>query len=118
MLRFGDFSMELCGGTHVQPQGDIGLFKIVSEGGRRQAGVRRIEAVTAQGAYDYVTATDQVVKDVAGLVRGTRDDVKAKVADALERIKQLEREVHALEDRLASRGGACADLAAVVAVRR
>jgi alanyl-tRNA synthetase len=104
VLRFGDFSMELCGGTHVARMGDIGLFKIVSEGGV-QAGVRRIEAVTAQNAYDYVTATEQVVKDVAGLLRGTRDDVKAKVSDALERIRQLEKENRQLKDKLASGQG-------------
>jgi alanyl-tRNA synthetase len=104
VLNFGDFSMELCGGTHVSRVGDIGLFKIVSEGGV-QAGVRRIEAVTAQGAYDYVTATDQLVKDLAGLLRGSRDDVKAKVADALERIRQLEKENRSLKDKLASGTG-------------
>jgi alanyl-tRNA synthetase len=104
VLRFGDFSMELCGGTHVARMGDIGLFKIVSEGGV-QAGVRRIEAVTAQGAYDYVTATDQLVKDLAGLLRGTRDDVRTKVADALERIRQLEKENRSLKDKLASGQG-------------
>jgi len=104
VLRFGDFSMELCGGTHVARMGDIGLFKIVSEGGV-QAGVRRIEAVTAQGAYEYVTATDQLVKDLAGLLRGTRDDVKSKVSDALERIRQLEKENRQLKDKLASGQG-------------
>ena len=104
VLRFGDFSMELCGGTHVARMGDIGLFKIVSEGGV-QAGVRRIEAVTAQGAYDYVTATDQIVRDLAGLLRGTRDDVKTKVSDALERIRQLEKENRSLKDKLASGQG-------------
>ena len=104
VLRFGDFSMELCGGTHVARMGDIGLFKIVSEGGV-QAGVRRIEAVTAQGAYDYVTTTDQIVRDLSGLLRGTRDDVKAKVTDALERIRQLEKENRALKDKLASGQG-------------
>ncbi|HEU4591389.1 MAG TPA: alanine--tRNA ligase, partial [Steroidobacteraceae bacterium] len=104
VLRFGDFSMELCGGTHVARMGDIGLFKIISEGGV-QAGVRRIEAVTAQGAYDYVTATDQLVKDLAGLLRGTREDVKTKVADALERIRQLEKENRSLKDKLASGQG-------------
>jgi alanyl-tRNA synthetase len=104
VLRFGGFSMELCGGTHVERVGDIGLFKIVSEGGV-QAGVRRIEAVTAQGAYDYVTGTDLIVKEVAGLLRGTRDDVKAKVADALERIRQLEKENRQLKDKLASGQG-------------
>jgi alanyl-tRNA synthetase len=104
VLRFGGFSMELCGGTHVERVGDIGLFKIVSEGGV-QAGVRRIEAVTAQGAYDYVTHTDQLVREVAGLLRGTRDDVKAKVSDALERIRQLEKENRSLKDKLASGQG-------------
>ena len=101
VLNFGDFSMELCGGTHVARAGDIGLLKIIHEGGV-QAGVRRIEAVTAQGAYDYVDATEQIVKDVAGLLRGSRDDVKAKVADALERIRQLEKENRSLKDKLAS----------------
>jgi alanyl-tRNA synthetase len=104
VLRFGGFSMELCGGTHVERVGDIGLFKIISEGGV-QAGVRRIEAVTAQGAYEYVTATDLLVKEVAGLLRGTRDDVKAKVSDALERIRQLEKENRSLKDKLASGQG-------------
>jgi len=83
VLRMGEFSMELCGGTHVARAGDIGIFKILSEGGVA-AGVRRIEAITAEGALDYVEHTDQLVKEVASLVRGSRDDVKAKVADALE----------------------------------
>ncbi len=104
VLRLGKFSMELCGGTHVSRTGDIGFFKIVSEGGVA-AGVRRIEAITAQGALEYVEQTDQLVKDVAGLVRGTRDEVKAKVADALERIRQLEKENRSLKDKLASGQG-------------
>ena len=104
VLRFGEFSMELCGGTHVARAGDIGLFKILSEGGVA-AGVRRIEAITAEGALDYVDHTDQLVKEVAGLVRGSRDDVKAKVADALERIRQLEKENRSLKDKLASGQG-------------
>jgi alanyl-tRNA synthetase len=104
VLRIGKFSMELCGGTHVARTGDIGFFKIVSEGGVA-AGVRRIEAITAEGALDYVEHTDDLVKQVAGLVRGTRDDVKAKVADALERIRQLEKENRQLKDKLASGQG-------------
>jgi alanyl-tRNA synthetase len=104
VLRLGKFSMELCGGTHVARTGDIGFFKIVSEGGVA-AGVRRIEAITAEGALDYVEHTDDLVKQVAGLVRGTRDDVKAKVADALERIRQLEKENRQLKDKLASGQG-------------
>jgi alanyl-tRNA synthetase len=104
VLRMGDFSMELCGGTHVSRSGDIGIFKIVSEGGVA-AGVRRIEAITAEGALEYVESTDQLVKELAGLVRGTRDDVRTKVADALERIRQLEKENRSLKDKLASGQG-------------
>ena len=104
VLRMGDFSMELCGGTHVARSGDIGIFKIVSESGVA-AGVRRIEAITAEGALDYVEHTDQLVKEVAGLLRGTRDDVKAKVADALERIRLLEKENRDLKNKLASGQG-------------
>jgi len=104
VLKLGDFSMELCGGTHVARTGDIGFFKIVSEGGVA-AGVRRIEAITAEGALEYVEHTDQLVKEVAGLVRGTREDIKSKVSDALERIRQLEKENRQLKDKLASGQG-------------
>jgi alanyl-tRNA synthetase len=104
VLRMGDFSMELCGGTHVARAGDIGIFKVVSEGGVA-AGVRRIEAITAEGALEYVEHTDQLVKEVAGLVRGSREDVKTKVADALERIRQLEKENRELKNKLASGQG-------------
>jgi hypothetical protein len=104
VLRFGEFSMELCGGTHVERVGDIGIFKILSESGVA-AGVRRIEAITAEGALEYLDHTDQIVKEVAGLVRGSRDDVKAKVADALDRIRQLEKENRSLKDKLASGQG-------------
>jgi alanyl-tRNA synthetase len=104
VLRLGDFSMELCGGTHVARAGDIGFFKILSESGVA-AGVRRIEAITAEGALDYVERQDDLVREVAGLVRGSRDDVRAKVADALERIRQLEKENRQLKDKLASGQG-------------
>ena len=109
VLRMGDFSMELCGGTHVRRAGDIGLFKIVSESGVA-AGVRRIEALTGEGALDYVEHGDGLLKDVAGLVRGSREDVKDKVREQIERTRQLEREIRTLKDRLAS--GAGVDLAA------
>jgi len=109
VLRMGDFSMELCGGTHVRRAGDIGLFKIVSEGGVA-AGVRRIEALTGEGALDYVEHGDGLLKEVAGLVRGSREDVKDKVREQIERTRQLEREIRTLKDRLAS--GAGVDLAA------
>jgi alanyl-tRNA synthetase len=104
VLRIGDFSTELCGGTHVRRVGDIGLFKIVSEGGVA-AGVRRIEAVTGQGAYDYVVQTDQKLRDVAGLVRGSRDDVEDKVRQLIERSRRLEKELTQLKGKLASGSG-------------
>ena len=74
VLSFGDFSMELCGGTHVERTGDIGLFKIISETGVA-AGVRRIEALTGQAAYEWVVRLDQVMRDIAGVLRGSREDV-------------------------------------------
>ncbi|MCC6172930.1 MAG: alanine--tRNA ligase [Gammaproteobacteria bacterium] len=109
VLRLGDFSTELCGGTHVARAGDIGFFKIVAEGGVA-AGVRRIEAVTGQGALDFAEANESALREIAAAVRGTREDVAAKVRDALERIRQLEKENRALKDKLASGQGT--DLAA------
>jgi alanyl-tRNA synthetase len=104
VLKLGDFSTELCGGTHVGRSGDIGLFKIVSEGGIA-AGVRRIEAVTGQGALDVVNANEAVLREVAGLVKGNRDDVSAKVSQLVDRTRALERELQGLRQKLASGGG-------------
>jgi alanyl-tRNA synthetase len=104
VLKLGDFSTELCGGTHVGRSGDIGLFKIVSEGGIA-AGVRRIEAVTGQGALDVVNATEAALREVAGLVKAGKDDVPAKVGQLVERMRTLERELEALRRKLASGGG-------------
>jgi alanyl-tRNA synthetase len=104
VLRVGEFSMELCGGTHVTRAGDIGLFKIISEGGVA-AGVRRIEALTGEGALTYVEQGDLIIKEVSGLVRGARDELGDKVRDALERMKQMEKEIRALKDKLASGQG-------------
>jgi alanyl-tRNA synthetase len=109
VLTFGDFSTELCGGTHVARTGDIGLFKIVSEGGVA-AGIRRIEALTGRDAYRYVVETEQRLREVAMLVRGSRDDVEDRVRSLLERSRKLEREVSQLKDKLA--GGQGRDLAA------
>jgi alanyl-tRNA synthetase len=108
VLRIG-VSMELCGGTHVTRAGDIGLFKILAEGGVA-SGVRRIEAVTGERALAEVEASDSLVRELATLVRGSRDDVATKVRDALDRIRQLEKETRALRDKLASGQGT--DLAA------
>jgi len=104
VLRIGDFSMELCGGTHVQRAGDIGLFKIVSESGVA-AGVRRIEALTGEAALDYVEQNEALLKEVATLLRGSRDEVGDKVRDVLDRIRQMEKEIRSLKDRLASGQG-------------
>jgi len=104
VLRIGDFSMELCGGTHVTRAGDIGFFKIVSEGGVA-AGVRRIEAITGEGALEYVEENEALIKEVSGLVRGSREELGDKVRDALERIRQMEKEIRSLKDKLASGQG-------------
>jgi alanyl-tRNA synthetase len=109
VLRIGEFSTELCGGTHVSRAGDIGLFKILAEGGVA-AGVRRIEAVTGEGAFDHVLETEHRLRDVAGLVRGSREDVEEKVRQLIERSRKLEKEIAQLKDKLASGRGK--DLAA------
>jgi alanyl-tRNA synthetase len=104
VLRFGDFSTELCGGTHVSRAGDIGLFKIIAESGVA-AGIRRIEAVTGQGALDWVTNTEQVVRDIAGLVKAGRDEVEDKVRQLIDRSRKLEKELAQLKSKLASGQG-------------
>src|SRR5690606_21390216 len=104
VLRIGEFSTELCGGTHVSRAGDIGLFKIVSESGVA-AGVRRIEAVTGQAALDWIAQSDQLLRDVAALVKAGREDVEDKVKQLLERSRKLEKEVASLKTRLASGQG-------------
>ncbi|MGH8135553.1 MAG: alanine--tRNA ligase, partial [Steroidobacteraceae bacterium] len=101
VLSFGDFSTELCGGTHVHRTGDIGLFRITSEAGIA-AGIRRIEAVTGEGALEAVKATDATMKRVATLLRGTPAEVEDKVNQLLERQKKLEREFTALKSKLAT----------------
>ena len=93
----------------MQRAGDIGLFHIVSESGVA-AGVRRIEAVTGQAALDYVKRLDALLADIAQLVHGSREEVAAKVREALERIRALEKENRALKDKLALGQGT--DLAA------
>ena len=104
VLSIGEFSMELCGGTHVERAGDIGLFKITGESGVA-AGIRRVEAVTGQGAYEWVVRTDQVLRDVAAMLRGSREDVDEKVRELVERSRRLEKEVQQLKAKLASGHG-------------
>jgi len=107
VLRLGDTSTELCGGTHVRRSGDIGLFKIVSEGGV-SAGVRRIEALTGQGALDYVADEEKRLDEAARLLGGTSGEIADKLRSLLDRQKRLERELDTIKAKAAS--GATADL--------
>ena len=100
----GDFSVELCGGTHVSRTGDIGVFRIVSEGGVA-AGVRRIEAVTGPGALAWIDATDRIVETVGGMVRAGRSDVADKVAAVVEENRRLSKELERLKQKLATSQG-------------
>ena len=104
VVGMGEFSTELCGGTHVQRTGDIGLLKIISEGGVA-SGVRRIEAVTGEGAFDAVRADEARLAAIAELVRGSRDEAPRKVEQLLGRIKALEKEIETLRQKLASGQG-------------
>ncbi|MEN5070333.1 alanine--tRNA ligase [Stenotrophomonas sp. TWI1183] len=109
VLKMGDYSTELCGGTHVSRTGDIGLFKITAEGGV-SSGVRRIEAVTGQGALDYVADEEAQLSEAAALLGGNAGDVVDKIRQLGERQKKLERELEALKAKQAA--GATADLGA------
>ncbi len=104
VLSIGKFSIELCGGTHVSRAGDIGMFKIVSETGIA-SGVRRIEAVTGQGALSYIGGTEKNLQAVAELVRGSRDDAISKVSQLLDKNRKLEKQLTALKAKLASTQG-------------
>ena len=109
VLSIGDFSVELCGGTHVQHAGDIGLLKITAESGIA-SGVRRIEAVTGDAALQWVEANEARMQRVAELLKGSREDVAEKVAQLQERNRMLEKELQQLKGKLASSQGT--DLAA------
>jgi alanyl-tRNA synthetase len=109
VLSIGDFSVELCGGTHVRHAGDIGLLKIVSETGIA-SGVRRIEAVTGANALQWVAANEQRLQRISELVKGSREDVDDKVTQVLEKNRALEKELQQLKGKLASSQGT--DLAA------
>jgi alanyl-tRNA synthetase len=97
-------SRELCGGTHVQRSGDIGLFKVVAEGGIA-AGVRRIEAVTGDNALAYLQTLEATLNDLAAALRAAPAEVPARVGQVLDQVRVLEKELAALKGRLASSQG-------------
>ncbi|MGQ9658530.1 MAG: alanine--tRNA ligase [Thermochromatium sp.] len=109
VLRMGDFSTELCGGTHVKAVGDIGLIKIISESGIA-AGVRRIEAVTGETALEWVEADEERLLRLAGLLKGGREELDERVTQLIDRVRRLERELEQLKAKVA--GAAGQDLAA------
>ncbi|EBQ2126785.1 alanine--tRNA ligase [Salmonella enterica] len=105
VLSMGDFSTELCGGTHASRTGDIGLFRIISESGTA-AGVRRIEAVTGEGAMATVHAQSDRLNDIAHLLKGDSQNLGDKVRAVLERTRQLEKELQQLKDQAAAQESA------------
>ncbi|EEC8743252.1 alanine--tRNA ligase [Escherichia coli] len=105
VLSMGDFSTELCGGTHASRTGDIGLFRIISESGTA-AGVRRIEAVTGEGAITTVHADSDRLSEVAHLLKGDSNNLADKVRSVLERTRQLEKELQQLKEQAAAQESA------------
>ncbi|EFT3148615.1 alanine--tRNA ligase [Escherichia coli] len=105
VLSMGDFSTELCGGTHASRTGDIGLFRIISESGTA-AGVRRIEAVTGEGAITTVHADSDRLSEVAQLLKGDSNNLADKVRSVLERTRQLEKELQQLKEQAAAQESA------------
>jgi alanyl-tRNA synthetase len=104
VIGIGDFSTELCGGTHVKRSGDIGLFKIVSEGGVA-AGIRRIEAVTGDGALDYIQHQQQTLLAAAGALKAQPQEINQKITQMLDSVKSLEKELARLKSKLAAAQG-------------
>src|SRR5690606_1809728 len=109
VLKLGEFSTELCGGTHVRRTGDIGFFKIVSESGVA-AGIRRIEAVTGEGALQRVAEETARLERVSRLLKVSPENIEVKLNQVLDRSRQLEKELERLQQKLASAAGS--DLAA------
>lgn len=105
VLTMGDFSTELCGGTHASRTGDIGLFRILTESGTA-AGIRRIEAVTGEGAIALLHQQSDLLQDVAHLVKGDIHNLADKVRAVLDRSKMLERELQQLKDQQAAQESA------------
>ncbi len=104
VLRMGDFSVELCGGTHVRAAGDIGLFKVIAEGGIA-SGVRRIEAAAGERALRWVEDEEERLQRIGQLLKGSASDADEKVGQLVERARRLEKELDQLKARLASAAG-------------
>ena len=104
VLRIGDFSTELCGGTHVERSGDIGFFKLVGEAGVA-SGVRRIEAVTGAGAYEWVRSGERLIASLAERVKAGREHLEEKLEQVLEKNRSLEKELERLKGRFAAASG-------------
>jgi alanyl-tRNA synthetase len=104
VIGMGEFSTELCGGTHVARSGDIGLFKVVSESGVA-AGVRRIEAYTAQGAVEYIQKRERQLGEIASALKASPDEVEHRLVQVLENVRNLEKELGRLKSKLASAQG-------------
>ena len=105
VVGMGEFSTELCGGTHAKRTGDIGFFKIISESGVA-AGIRRIEAVAGQSAIDYMHQLGEQIDETASLIKGDQFSIAAKVRQFIDRTRSLERELEQLKAKLASHAGA------------
>jgi alanyl-tRNA synthetase len=104
VIGMGEFSTELCGGTHVRRTGDIGLFKIVAEGGVA-AGIRRVEAVTGEGALEYIQQQDAQLADIAAQIKAPAQETASRVAAVLEGMRALEKELTRLKSKLAAAQG-------------
>ncbi|MDH5694731.1 MAG: DHHA1 domain-containing protein, partial [Gammaproteobacteria bacterium] len=104
VLRMGEFSCELCGGTHVSRTGDIGILKVTSEGGVA-AGVRRVEAVVGPLAEDWIRSNEQRIAHIASLLKTGRDQVDEKVTQLVDKVRGLEKELDKMKAKMASSMG-------------
>jgi len=100
VLRMGDFSTELCGGTHVSRTGDIGVLKLKAEAGVA-SGVRRIEAITGEGALEWIRQREHVLKEVSHLLKGTEEDIAEKIERLLAQQRELEKKIAQMQSSLA-----------------
>jgi len=104
VIGMSDFSTELCGGTHVRRTGDIGFFKIVAESGVA-AGIRRVEAVTGEGALEWVQAREAKLAEAARALKSNPEDLAPRIAQVLDNVRALEKELARLKSKLASSQG-------------